>query len=77
MGLPDGKIPGYERKETQEYHDENGKKKTREVRKTYYGSDADKKRREDFAVFTFSDKLTGYVVIAFCIFLIAYMLGFL
>ena len=77
MGLPDGTIPAYERKETKEYHDEDGKKQTKEVLVTYWGSDAEKKRREDHAVYSFSEKVTGYVVIAFCIFLIALILGFL
>jgi len=77
MGLPDGTIPAYERKEKKEYHDEDGKKQTKDVVVTYYGNDADKKRREDHAVHSFSDKVTGYVVIAFCIFLIAFILGFI
>ena len=76
-GLPDGRIAPYTREEEEEYRDRDGKLQKQTVKKNYFGSQADAKRREDFGVYRFSDKVAGYAMIALIIFLIAYILGFL
>ena len=76
--LPNGRNRTVYRTTVEEsYRDHKGRRKTRNVDKVFFGEEALEMKQKEHGIFSSSDKVAGYSLIALLMFLVAFMLGFI